>query len=375
MHVLVIPSWYHTTFNRIRGIFFKDQALAVLDKVEKVGVVAPVLISIKEVVKTKLLSFQEERCTDQGLFEYIQPILAFPFLKRYNRFLQYRIGKKMVKNYILENGLPDIVHLQSALAGKLALWLQKEYQIPFIVTEHSSAFQRQKLSSSEISLAKEVFSSSNYNVAVSDVLAQDLFMLFNQDFIVIPNIVDTYYFTPATRQNKKFTFLNVAHLNSNKNHQLLIQAFAKLVKQKDVRLVIAGAGEERKNLEQLIASLGLERKVLLFGKATRKEVKILMQQANCFVLSSKVETFGVVLIEAMACGIPVISTKCGGPNKLIDADLGILCSLNVSSLYQSMLDMIVKKIDGKLIRKKAVERYSKNSVSEKIVKLYQKCQS
>ena len=365
MHVLVIPSRYHTTFNRPRGIFFKDQALAVLDKVEKVGVVAPVLISIKEVVKTKLLSFQEERCTDQGLFEYIQPILAFPFLKRYNRFLQYRIGKKMVKNYILENGLPDIVHLQSALAGKLALWLQKEYQIPFIVTEHSSAFQRQKLSSSEISLAKEVFSSSNYNVAVSDVLAQDLFTLFNQDFIVIPNIVDTDYFTPATRQNKKFTFLNVAHLNSNKNHQLLIQAFAKLVKQKDVRLVIAGAGEERKNLEQLIASLGLERKVLLFGKATRKEVKMLMQQANCFVLSSKVETFGVVLIEAMACGIPVISTKCGGPNKLIDADLGILCSLNVSSLYQSMLDMIVKKIDGKLIRK-AVERYSKNSVSEKL---------
>ena len=100
-----------------------------------------------------------------------------------------------------------------------------------------------------------------------------------------------------------------------------------------------------------------------------------MQQANCFVLSSKVETFGVVLIEAMACGIPVISTKCGGPNKLIDADLGILCSLNISSLHQSMFDMIVKKIDGKLIRKKAVERYSKNSVSEKIVKLYQKCQS
>ena len=375
MHVLVIPSWYHTTFNRIRGIFFKDQALAIADKVDKVGVVAPVLISIKEIFKTKLLSFEEERCTDQGLFEYIQPILAFPFLKRYNRYLQFRIGKKMAKKYILENGLPDIVHLQSALAGKLALWLQKEYQIPFIVTEHSSAFQRKQLSSSEISLAQEVFSSSNCNVAVSDVLANDLFMLFKQDFIVIPNIVDTDYFTPAKQKNKKFTFLNVAHLNSNKNHQLLIKAFAELVKEKDAHLVIAGAGEERKQLEKLIVSLGLEKKVLLFGKANREEVKLLMQQANCFVLSSKVETFGVVLIEAMACGLPVISTKCGGPNKIIDVELGILCSLNISSLYQSMLDMIVKKIDGKLIRKKAVERYSKNSVSEKIVNLYQKCQS
>ena len=375
MHVLVIPSWYHTTFNRIRGVFFKDQALAVVDKVDKVGVVAPVLISIKEVVKTKLISFQEERFTEQGVFEYIQPILAFPFLKGFNRHLQFRVGKKMAKNYIIEHGLPDVVHLQSALGGKLALWLQKEYQIPFVVTEHSSAFQRQQLNSSEISLAHKVFSSSKANVAVSEVLAHDLFMLFNQEFTVIPNIVDTNYFTPSTQKNEKFTFLNVAHLNPNKNHQLLIKAFAELVKEKDAYLIVAGAGEERKKLEKLIEFFGLEKKVILFGKATREEVRILMQQANCFVLSSKVETFGVVLIEAMACGIPIVSTKCGGPNNLIEEDTGILCSLNISSLYQSMLDVMHKKMDGQLIRKKAVEEYSKNSVSEKIMKLYQKCQS
>ena len=375
MHVLIIPSWYHTTFNRIRGIFFKDQAIAVADKVDKISVVAPVLISIKEVVKTKLFSFEEERFTDNGVLEYIQPILAFPFLKGLNRYLQFRIGKKMVKNYILENGLPDMVHLQSALGGKLALWLKKEYKIPYVVTEHSSAFQRKQLSSSELSLAQEVFNESNSNIAVSEVLAHDLSMFFNQDFSVIPNIVDTDYFTPSTQKNDKFTFLNVAHLNLNKNHQLLINAFSELVKEKDAHLVIAGAGDERKKLEKLIEFLGLEEKVFLFGKATREEVRMLMQQANCFVLSSKVETFGVVLIEAMACGIPIVSTKCGGPNKLIEEDTGILSSLNVSSLYQSMLDMTRKKMDGQLIRKKAVNKYSKNSVSEKIMKLYQKCQS
>ena len=367
MHVLVIPSWYHTTFNRIRGVFFKDQALAVVDKVDKIGVVAPVLISIKEVVKTKLISFHEERFTEQGLFEYIQPILAFPFLKGFNRHLQFRVGKKMVKNYIIENGLPDVVHLQSALGGKLALWLQKEYQIPFVVTEHSSAFQRQQLNSSEISLAHKVFRSSKANVAVSEVLAHDLFMLFNQEITVIPNIVDTNYFTPSTQKNEKFTFLNVAHLNPNKNHQLLIKAFAELVKEKDAYLIIAGAGEERKNLEQLIASLGLEKKVRLFGMANREEVRMLMQQANSFVLSSKIETFGVVLIEAMACGIPVVSTKCGGPNKIVDSDTGVLCDSTVSGLSKAMLDVMLKKMDGHLIRKKAVERYSKDYVSKMIV--------
>tara|TARA_B100000900_G_scaffold408328_1_gene422415 strand:+ start:2259 stop:3386 length:1128 start_codon:yes stop_codon:yes gene_type:complete len=373
MHVLIIPSWYHSPFNRIRGVFFKDQALAVAEKVDKVGVVAPVLISVKEVIKTKLFSFQQEQLTIDNISEHIQPILAFPFWKRFNHFLQYRIGKKMLKKYIFENGVPDVVHLQSALVGKLAIWLLKEYQIPFIVTEHSSAFQSKQLSSSELAVAQEVFSLSKVNIAVSEALAHDLTALFNRNFTVIPNIVDTDYFIPSTQKTEKFTFLNVAHLNPNKNHQLLVKAFAELVKQKDARLVIAGAGEERKNLEQLIKSLGLEKKVSLFGIATRKEVRMLMQQANCFVLSSKLETFGVVLIEAMACGIPVVSTKCGGPNKIVEEETGILCSFTVSGMSESMLDMMRKDMDGQLIRKKVVERYSKHSVSEKIIDNYHLC--
>ena len=287
-----------------------------------------------------------------------------------NKFLNESLD---LEKYILENGVPDVVHLQSALSGKLALWLLKEYQIPFVVTEHSSAFQRKQLSSLELAIAKEVFSSSKTNIAVSEALAHDLTALFNRKFTVIPNIVDTDYFTPSTKKSEKFTFLNVAHLNSNKNHQLLIKAFAELVKEKDARLVIAGAGEERKKLEQLIASLGLEQKVILFGRANRKEVRMLMQQANCFVLSSKIETFGIVLIEAMACGIPVVSTKCGGPNKLVEVETGILCSLTVPSMSDSMLDVMRKDMDGQLIRKKAVEKYSKNKVSEKIIDNYLLC--
>ena len=73
--------------------------------------------------------------------------------------------------------------------------------------------------------------------------------------------------------------MNVAHLNSNKNHQLLIKAFAELVK-KDA-FGYYGSWRGKKKLEQLIASLGLEQKVILFGRANRKEVRMLMQQANC----------------------------------------------------------------------------------------------
>ncbi len=372
MHILVIPSWYQTPFNRLNGVFFKDQALAVAEKVNQVGIVAPVLISIKEVFKTRLLSFKEERYSNNGVTEYIQPILAFPFWKRFNRSLQYHIGKKMLKQYILENGMPDLVHLQSALAGKLAMWLQKEYQIPFVVTEHSSAFQRQKLKNFELKSAQEVFNSSKVNIAVSDSLAKDLKSLFKQEFVVIPNIVDTDFFTPSIQKNDKFTFLNVAHLNKNKNHKLLIKSFKELLKKEDAKLVIAGSGDERKNLEHLIASLGLEKKVILYGKANRKEVRLLMQQANCFVLSSRVETFGVVLIEAMASGIPIISTKCGGPESIVNEQVGKLTNQNVKELSDAMKKMLNSSYSLDVILKYS-QQYSKSTVAEKIIDSYRLC--
>ena len=140
MHVLVIPSWYQTRFNRFSGVFFKDQALAISGQVKRVGVIAPVLISVKDVLKSKAFSFRENHVETDNVQEYIQPILAFPFFKTLNRTLQFRIGKKMLKRYIHEFGVPDVIHLQTSLAGELALWMNKKYKVPFVVTEHWSGF-------------------------------------------------------------------------------------------------------------------------------------------------------------------------------------------------------------------------------------------
>ena len=372
MHVLVIPSWYHTSFNRIRGVFFKDQALAVADKVDKVAVIAPVLISVKEMLKTKRLSFQNEKITTANLFEYIQPILGFPFWKRMNRTLQFRVGKKMLKKYILENGVPDVVHLQSALVGNLALWLLKEYNIPFVVTEHSSAFQRKTLNSLELSIAQKVFEKSSVNVAVSGALSSYLKKLTNQDFVVIPNIVDTSFFVPGVKSDEEFVFLNVAHLNANKNHDMLIRSFAIIAKDTDARLIIVGEGEERRSLETLIHSLNLDDRVQLFGKAKREEVRGLMQRASCFVLSSKVETFGVVLIEAISSGVPIIATKCGGPESIVNDRIGLLSEQSVEEFSSAMRKMLNGRYSPENIVKYS-QAYSADSVGNRLLKQYKEC--
>ena len=370
MHVLVIPSWYQTRFNRFSGVFFKDQALAISGKVKRVGVIAPVLISVKDVLKTKTFSFREDYFETDNVQEFIQPILAFPFFKTLNRILQFRIGKKMLKRYIQEFGVPDVIHLQTSLAGKLALWMNKQYKVPFVVTEHWSGFLQNKASHAELKLARRVFSRSKHNIAVSEYFAQQLRNIFQEKFHVIPNSVEVDFFTVGSDKFSHFTFLQVARLDKNKNQEMLIKAFSHFEPAYDMRLKIAGEvkGNIKNELTKLINSLGLSEKVEFCGPLNREGVRKVMQQSHCLVVSSQVETFCIVAIEAMSCGIPVVSTKCGGPEGIINTQTGILCEVNNEQcLFESMKKMSQKTWSSDTIRSYVESNYSSKSYANKML--------
>ena len=94
-----------------------------------------------------------------------------------------------------------------------------------------------------------------------------------------------------------------------------------------------------------------------------------MQKADCFVLSSFHETFGVVLIEAMSCGTPVLSTKCGGPESIVTNDeVGILSDFD--SFGENMALIYSKKYNPDTIRKYAVDHFSESVIAEKLTKIY-----
>ena len=144
--------------------------------------------------------------------------------------------------------------------------------------------------------------------------------------------------------------MNVAHLDKKKNQAGLIKSFAeKFAGNTKYQLVIAGDGPEKENLHTQIDKLKVSDQVILFGRASRKDVLSLMQKANCFVLPSHYETFGVVLIEAMSCGLPVLSTKSGGPESIITSnDYGFLCDEN--ELADMLEKIAVKEFDSVEIR-------------------------
>ena len=371
MHILLITSAYKSNFNPVNALFFRDQALALSKRGHKVGVLCALPISLKTTLKEKNILFKKEKYNDLNVTTIVKPFFSIPKTRKINHRKMFKIGKDIFKEYINENGLPDIIHLHTSLAGELAIWVKNRYGISYVVTEHSSIFARKKISDLRLKFFKKVFTQSKANIAVSENFAVFLQKTFSVNFKYIPNLVDTDFFKPleVKKDNNKFIFLNVAHLDSNKNHKGLINAFYEKFKGKKHQLIIAGDGDEMINLRNQINSLKIENQIKLIGRVDRKKIRELMSEADCFVLSSIYETFGVVLIEAMSCGLPVISTKCGGPETIIkNNNYGYLCRL--SELSDFMEKITQKEFDSGKIRMYAEENFSQNAISKKLEEIY-----
>ena len=375
MHVLLLPISYKSKFNLLSAPFFRDQALALKNKGLQLGVLCPLPVSLKSIWRNKLFSFKEESYSDEGISTFISPFLSIPKTPNRARRIRLEKGKELFKKYIESNGNPDIIHVHSFLAGELALWIKNEYKIPYVITEHSSAFERKLLTDSDLKLALKVFENSHTNIAVSQSLSNAIKCYFKElDFQIIPNIVDTDFFNLIVKKQKDdFQFINIAHLNKNKNQLHLIKSFTKVFKGNQFyKLLIVGQGPEKNNLQNWIDSNTMNSQIRLYGSASREEVRDLLHQSDCFVLSSKIETFGVVLIEAMSCGLPVLSTKCGGPESIVtNDDIGVLCSQE--ELSDIMKEISTKTFSGDTIRKYVIDRFSKFSLTQQLKTIYFDC--
>jgi len=369
MHILIIPSWYVNTYSPASGIFFKEQAEALAKHGFMVGLIALQEINIKNIFKQKKFDFHFKKYIENDVYTYRIQIPQVNNFYIIQDFIKINIFKKSFKKYIEERGQPDIVHLHSFLHGELAIWLKATYSIPYVVTEHYSGFARNIISFKDLDRAKQIFEKSDLNIAVSEPFRDLLQTKFSSHFNYVPNIVNIDFFNIKESINKDtYDFINIAFLDKNKNQDMLIRAFTDSFKNKSkIKLTIVGDGPEYGNLDNLIKELNMENQISLYGRANRDEVKQLLQGSDAFVLSSQYETFGVVVIEAMACGLPVVATKCGGPESIITSDkIGLLSEIDESKLSEKLIEIYRGKLnfDSKYIRD-----YVKNNFSEKAVLL------
>jgi glycosyltransferase involved in cell wall biosynthesis len=151
-------------------------------------------------------------------------------------------------------------------------------------------------------------------------------------------------------------FLAVGRLNIDKDFGNLLRAFALVRRQRRARLLILGEGEERRQLESLVDELGLQNDVALPGFS--RNTCAAMRGASAFVLSSRSEGLPSVLIEALACGCPAVSTDCpSGPNEILaGGKYGVLvpCA-NPQALAEGMIEVLERQWDRRALQARAAD--------------------
>jgi glycosyltransferase involved in cell wall biosynthesis len=368
-HILVLPSWYPSPGHPLNGVFFREQAKILHEAGFPVGVVFPDLRRLRTMSPDALREnhFQVSAGREKGLPTVRLNGWNVPSA-RLRRRLFCQGAKILAGCYARRYGVPDLVHAHSTLwAGVGAVDIAEELGSRVMITEHHSGFIRDQIRSWQVPWIERSLERADRLTAVSAHLQSALKPFASgTDIYVTPNVVDADHFELADRRGHEgFTFLTVSFLNHKKAVDVLIEAFALAFGDSDdVRLTVGGDGPLRNELKELARRRGVGSQIQFLGMLNRREVRNVMGKADGFVLPSLWETFGVVLIEAMATGLPVLATRCGGPEELVGEETGILVEPgDVHDLAAGLRELrrTASSYTPEAIRERTVNRYGKRA--------------
>ena len=319
----------------------------------------------------------------EGKGEYLSQVPADVIiynLKKKNRFhffkiillLAYKIYPKIKPDIVVS--FLEYTNLVTLIAQKLS-WIK-----PFVViTEHSHitiSLKYKRMKKLRTLLVKKLYSQAYKIVLVSKGIAADLiknYGIAQQKIQVICNGVDLKNIEQAIKESNISgidentpTIVACGRLTCQKNYPLLLQSFAEVQNQINSKILILGQGEERYSLEQLAHKLGIQEKVFFLG--FQKNPFKYIAKSDIFVLSSSWEGFGNVIIEAMACGVPVISTRCpSGPDEIITEGVnGLLVPVGD---VDALTNAILRLLKDKPLRKRLAEAGRKRAEDFRIEKM------
>lgn len=370
MYTLFITRGYPTEKYKTNGIFEYDQAKALVKQGCKVVYAA---IDVRSIRRWRKWGIQREYKDGVHIYAINIPLGRVP--KKILRTFSFLGLKLLYKKIVKEKGVPDILHAHFTGSAFSASKLKEITDIPLVITEHFSQINREEISEDLFKIAKMAYNKADALIAVSPALAKKIHINFGINPIYIPNIVDLYVFKYEDKEESEyFNFVSTGNLIETKRMDLTIEAFYRAFgNNPKVTLTIFGQGPERKKLEDLISKYNLNSQVKLMGLCSREEIAEQFKKTDCFVLASQSETFGVAYIEALAVGVPVIATKCGGPEAFVNDDNGLMVDVNnIEQLIEAMKYMYnnIGKYDRKSIARKTVEEFSPESVADRIIKQY-----
>lgn len=391
MNLFILPSWYPNNTQALSGIFTQEQAQAIAALCPDIRVIVSTWghddgeVTMRnpwrafKALNWRLQQKKNQVCQQQGVWEVFNPTLTWSLrlpLGGVDRLV--RVNRRNLQLAIDRFGKIGLIHAHvSYPAGYIASILGPEFGIPYVLTEHMSPFPLPSLMKHGRPMhgVEQAFANASESIAVSPSLAKCIATFGYRGPVVIPNVVDETLFFPGEPSKEKFVFFTLCSLSAQKGVDHLLEAIAKWDPPADrFEFRIGGDGILAAAYQAMANHLGIADRVRWLGSISREDASRQFQQCHIYVMPSRHETFGVVYAEAIASGKPIIATRCGGPESIVNSANGCLVEIgDIAGLSDTMQQLSAEwtQFDPLAIRQDFENRFSRPAVVAQLRLIYQ----
>lgn len=374
MKIWVIGREYPSDFNRMRGSFELEQA-KMLSKDHDVIYPCVDLRSVRHWRKWGIKTFLNDKLK---VYRYDFPVGKCPSTML--RSIEKKKFEQLFEKIIASEGVPDIIHVHyPAMAYYESFVKLKAWGAKIVATEHWSNVLRKNVGSGYMEALKWFVDYADAFICVGEPLKQSVIELTGttRKIDVVPNVISPLFFDAKStkKDDGEFIFVASGRLIPEKQFDMLIEAFVEAFKgDKNIKLRIIGGGGEYSNLSKLVQKLSMQNQIQLLGTKKREEVAQLVKDSDVLVCSSRLETFGVPVIEAMACGKPVITTDALGFRDPLNETNSIIVPINRKDAMVNALKKMFDKYgtyNSGEIKALAYKYFSEDAVTKKLNSIYE----
>lgn len=391
MNLFLLPSWYPSASVPLSGAFTQEQAQAIAALAPDIRVIVSrwgqgdnglPMRNVPRMLRQLGWRLRQKHDVVEGdgkWWEVFNPALEFSERTPWGHAKQFLAVNR--RNFQLAQqrfGPIDLIHAHvSYPGGYIASLLSQEFGVPYVLTEHMGPFPFPKLmrGSQPFPEIAQAFQKSAASIAVSPSLSQRVASFGYPAPRVIPNMVDERAFAVGQPSSSKTVFFTLCGISEQKGIDHLLEAIALWNPPADrFEFRIGGDGPQRAAYQAKAQALGLADRVRWLGPVSRVQAPKLFTDCHIYVMPSRHETFGVVYAEAIASGKPIIATRCGGPEFIVNATNGVLVDVgDVPALSQAMQTMAAHWADysPQAIRQDFEQRFSRAAVVRQLRALYQ----
>jgi glycosyltransferase involved in cell wall biosynthesis len=372
MNILFLTAWYPVENTPHKGLFVQEHARAIAEAGHNVTVVVLDVSRGNSLYRTSSKKFKDAHGFDIHVISihsrfYKKLYALYPWLSR------------KVKNYVKQNVLnsftPGVVHSNVLYpAGLIGAEISSALDIPHVITEHWSKAIRFLEKNFFRIKGKNAYASAGAVTCVSTFLKNQLNNYFTATsrIEIIPNVVRTEHFGFAGKTSRgKVVFSAVATWMLPKRPDLFIDALGKIAashSNREFELHLFGEGPQLGYIR--LSNYPANFKIVYRGFCAKQEIGEQFRQSDFMLHASEIETFSIVVAEALSTGTPVVASNCGALPELLSPKNGVLSENTPDAWENAILTAMNTKYDHSEISAEVKERYTSAKIGESFSKLY-----